>query len=86
VNTGTRLCRGLTFATVFLIWYGWRLVGFELHPLQPLAIHLINLGLLLATLVTLDVTSAREMQSSPAGKDGTLERKPEGLQVGQPVV
>jgi len=49
--------KAITFVSVFMLWFGWRLLGLQLHPAQPLAVHVINLCLLGATLVTLELAN-----------------------------
>jgi hypothetical protein len=51
LKRSSRIGKDFTFVTVFLFWYGWRMVGLETQTKQPTPIHIVNVLLLGATLV-----------------------------------
>jgi Glycosyltransferase family 87 len=57
LKRSSRAGKGLTFVTVFMFWYGWRLVGLAARPMQPLPIHIVNVLLLGLTLLALDISA-----------------------------
>jgi hypothetical protein len=59
LKRSSRAVKGVTFVTVFMFWYGWRLVGLATRPMQPLPIHIANLLMLGLTLLALDMSPSR---------------------------